>query len=183
MGIFRGMPIGETIDLSADWPAPFGSRRLGSSRSSGQAAHERWTPVDAEARSSIARLRFLGTLPPATAGEFLLPASAEKPWRALQRSSQGSFRGRRRGRDRRSYRAAPASPHLRNHHVARRCQSPRFDETARPSHRQHRDHPARPAARVPPGSPELAPSRCGAHRSFWWGSTGKNCASGTSQKE
>lgn len=39
----------------------------------GKPHNERWTPVEEQARTLIARLQFLRTLPPATPPEFLLP--------------------------------------------------------------------------------------------------------------
>jgi site-specific recombinase XerD len=68
-----GLRIGETVDLSADCLRHLGGGDWALHVPVGKLHTERWTPVDAEARSLIERLRFLGTLPPAAAGEFLLP--------------------------------------------------------------------------------------------------------------
>jgi hypothetical protein len=73
-----GQRIGETIDLSADCLRHMGGDDWALHVPVGKLHNERWTPVDAEARCLIARLRFLGTLPPAAAGEFLLPRSRSK---------------------------------------------------------------------------------------------------------
>ena len=73
-----GLRIGETIDLSADCLRHLGGDDWALHVPLGKLHNERWTPVDEEARSLIARLRFLGTLPPAAAGEFLVPRSRSK---------------------------------------------------------------------------------------------------------
>jgi integrase len=68
-----GLRIGETIDLSADCLRHLGGEDWTLHVPVGKLHNERWTPVDQQIRSVIARLRFLATLPPAAAPEFLLP--------------------------------------------------------------------------------------------------------------
>jgi site-specific recombinase XerD len=68
-----GMRIGETADLAADCLRHLGGEQWVVHVPVGKLHNERWTPVDEEARSLIARLRFLRTLPPAAPPEFLLP--------------------------------------------------------------------------------------------------------------
>ncbi|HYV30258.1 MAG TPA: tyrosine-type recombinase/integrase [Candidatus Binatia bacterium] len=68
-----GMRIGETIDLSADCLRHLGGDDWALHVPVGKLHNERWTPVDQQVRSVIARLRFLSTLPPAAPPEFLLP--------------------------------------------------------------------------------------------------------------
>ena len=68
-----GMRIGETADLAADCLRHPGGGDWALHVPVGKLHNERWVPVDGEARSIVARLRFLGTLPPAAAPEFLLP--------------------------------------------------------------------------------------------------------------
>lgn len=68
-----GMRIGETADLAADCLRHLGGDHWVVHVPVGKLHNERWTPVDEEARSVIARLRFLRTLPPAAPAEFLLP--------------------------------------------------------------------------------------------------------------
>jgi hypothetical protein len=67
------MRIGETADLAADCLRHLGGEQWVVHVPVGKLHNERWTPVDEEARSLIARLRFLRTLPPAAPPEFLLP--------------------------------------------------------------------------------------------------------------
>ena len=68
-----GMRIGETVDLSADALRHLGGEDWALHVPVGKLHNERWTPVDGEVRALVARLRFLATLPPAAASEFLLP--------------------------------------------------------------------------------------------------------------
>ena len=68
-----GMRIGETADLSEDCLRHWGEDQWVLHVPVGKLHNERWTPVDEEARSLIARLRFLRTLPPAAGADFLLP--------------------------------------------------------------------------------------------------------------
>jgi site-specific recombinase XerD len=68
-----GMRIGETADLSADCLRHLGKDQWALHVPLGKLHNERWTPVDDQGRSLIARLRFLRTLPPAAPPEFLLP--------------------------------------------------------------------------------------------------------------
>jgi len=68
-----GMRIGETADLAADCLRHLGGEQWVVHVPVGKLHNERWTPVDEQARSVIARLRFLRTLPPAAPPEFLLP--------------------------------------------------------------------------------------------------------------
>jgi integrase len=68
-----GMRIGETIDLGADCLRHLGGEDWTLHVPVGKLHNERWTPVDQQVRSIVARLRFLATLPPAAATEFLLP--------------------------------------------------------------------------------------------------------------
>jgi len=68
-----GMRIGETVDLSADALRHLGDGDWALHVPVGKLHNERWTPVDEQVRSLVARLRFLATLPPAAASEFLLP--------------------------------------------------------------------------------------------------------------
>jgi integrase len=68
-----GMRIGETADLAADCLRHLGGEQWVVHVPVGKLHNERWTPVDDEARSVVARLRFLRTLPPAAPPEFLLP--------------------------------------------------------------------------------------------------------------
>jgi site-specific recombinase XerD len=71
-----GMRIGETIDLSADCLCHLGGDDWALHVPVGKLHNERWTPVDPQVRSIVARLRFLGTLLPAAPAEFLLPRPA-----------------------------------------------------------------------------------------------------------
>ena len=59
-----GMRIGETIDLSADCLRHLGGDDWALHVPVGKLHNERWTPVDQQVRSVVARLRFLSTLPP-----------------------------------------------------------------------------------------------------------------------
>lgn len=68
-----GMRIGETADLAADCLRHLGGNQWVVHVPLGKLHNERWTPVDEQVRSVIARLRFLRTLPPAAPPEFLLP--------------------------------------------------------------------------------------------------------------
>lgn len=68
-----GMRIGETVDLSADCLRHLGGDQWALHVPVGKLHNERWTPVDEQARTLLARLRFLRTLPPAAPPEFLLP--------------------------------------------------------------------------------------------------------------
>ncbi len=68
-----GLRIGETVDLAADCLRHLGGDDWALHVPVGKLHNERWTPVDHEVRSLVARLRFLATLPPATPTEFLLP--------------------------------------------------------------------------------------------------------------
>lgn len=71
-----GMRIGETIDLASDCLRHLGGDQWALHVPVGKLHNERWTPVEEQVRTLIARLRFLRTLPGpggATApGEFLL---------------------------------------------------------------------------------------------------------------
>jgi integrase len=67
-----GMRIGETADLAADCLLHLGEDQWALHVPLGKLHNERWTPVEAEARDLIARLRFLRTLPPAAPAAFLL---------------------------------------------------------------------------------------------------------------
>ena len=68
-----GLRIGETVDLSADCLRHLGGSQWALHVPVGKLHNERWTPVDERVCTLIARLRFLGTLPPAAPPEFLLP--------------------------------------------------------------------------------------------------------------
>jgi len=68
-----GMRIGETIDLAVDSLRHLGSDQWALHVPVGKLHNERWTPVDEQVRTLIARLRFLRTMPPAAPPEFLLP--------------------------------------------------------------------------------------------------------------
>ena len=68
-----GMRIGETIDLCVDCLRHLGGEDWTLHVPLGKLHNERWTPVDQQVRSVVARLRFLATLPPAAAALFLLP--------------------------------------------------------------------------------------------------------------
>lgn len=68
-----GMRIGETIDLAADCLRHLGGDQWALHVPVGKLHNERWTPVDEQVRTLIARLRFLRTMPPAAPPEFLLP--------------------------------------------------------------------------------------------------------------
>jgi site-specific recombinase XerD len=68
-----GMRIGETADLAADCLRHLGAEQWTLQVPLGKLHSERWTPVDEEVRTVLARLRFLRTLPPAADPEFLLP--------------------------------------------------------------------------------------------------------------
>jgi integrase len=68
-----GMRIGETVDLAADCLRHIGGDDWALHVPVGKLHNERWTPVDSEVRTIVARLRFLATLPPAAGAAFLLP--------------------------------------------------------------------------------------------------------------
>lgn len=69
-----GMRIGETVDLCADALRHLGGGDWALHVPVGKLHNERWTPVDSEVRSVVARLHFLHTLPPTAASPgFLLP--------------------------------------------------------------------------------------------------------------
>ena len=68
-----GMRIGETVDLAADCLRHLGGDQWALHVPVGKLHNERWTPVDEQVRTLIARLRFLRLLPPAAPPEFLLP--------------------------------------------------------------------------------------------------------------
>ena len=68
-----GMRIGETVDLAADCLRHMGGDQWALHVPLGKLHSERWTPVDEQVRTLIARLRFLRTLPPTAPPEFLLP--------------------------------------------------------------------------------------------------------------
>jgi integrase len=68
-----GMRIGETADLGPDCLRHLGGDQWTLHVPVGKLHNERWTPVDEQIRTLVARLRFFGTLPPAAGGEFLLP--------------------------------------------------------------------------------------------------------------
>jgi len=70
-----GMRIGETVDLAADCLHHLSGDQWALHVPLGKLHTERWTPVDERARSLIARLSFLRTLPPQAPPEFLLPRS------------------------------------------------------------------------------------------------------------
>ncbi len=73
-----GMRIGETVDLSADCLRHLGGEDWALHVPVGKLHNERWTPVNGEVRELIARLRFLGSLPPAADDRFLLPRRASR---------------------------------------------------------------------------------------------------------
>jgi site-specific recombinase XerD len=68
-----GMRIGETVDLSPGCLRHLGGDDWALHVPLGKLHNERWTPVDHEVRSVIARLHFLATLPPRLDSGFLLP--------------------------------------------------------------------------------------------------------------
>jgi site-specific recombinase XerD len=68
-----GMRIGETVGLSADCLRHLGDQDWTLHVPVGKLHNERWTPVDHEVRTLVARLRFLATLPPGASSAFLLP--------------------------------------------------------------------------------------------------------------
>jgi site-specific recombinase XerD len=68
-----GTRIGETVDLAADCLRHLGDDQWVLHVPVGKLHNERWTPVDEQVCTLIARLRFLRTLPPAAPPEFLLP--------------------------------------------------------------------------------------------------------------
>jgi integrase len=68
-----GIRIGETADLAKDCLRHLGGDDWALHVPVGKLHNERWTPVDAEVRTLIARIRFLATLPPAAESGFLLP--------------------------------------------------------------------------------------------------------------
>lgn len=68
-----GMRIGETADLAADCLRHLGGDDWVLHVPLGKLHSERWTPVDGEVRSLVARLRFFASLPPAAPAGLLLP--------------------------------------------------------------------------------------------------------------
>jgi integrase len=68
-----GMRIGETVDLAADCLRHLSGDQWALHVPVGKLHNERWTPVDDAARTVLARLQFLRTLPPSAPPEFLLP--------------------------------------------------------------------------------------------------------------
>jgi integrase len=68
-----GMRIGETADLADDCLRHLGGDQWVLHVPVGKLHNERWTPVDEQVRTLMARLRFFRTLPPAAPPEFLLP--------------------------------------------------------------------------------------------------------------
>jgi site-specific recombinase XerD len=68
-----GMRIGETADLATDCLRHLGGDQWTLHVPVGKLHNERWTPVDEQARTLVARLQYLRTLPPAAPPEFLLP--------------------------------------------------------------------------------------------------------------
>jgi site-specific recombinase XerD len=68
-----GMRIGETVDLSADCLRHLSGNQWALHVPVGKLHNERWTPVDEQVRTLIARLQFLRTLPPPAPPEVLLP--------------------------------------------------------------------------------------------------------------
>ena len=68
-----GLRIGETADLAPDCLRHLGGEQWALQVPVGKLHNERWTPVDAQVRTLLARLRFLRTLPPGASPEFLLP--------------------------------------------------------------------------------------------------------------
>jgi integrase len=70
---WTGMRIGETADLAADCLRHLGGDQWALHVPVGKLHTDRWTPVDKQVCTLIARLRFLGSLPPAAPPEFLLP--------------------------------------------------------------------------------------------------------------
>jgi site-specific recombinase XerD len=68
-----GMRIGETADLATDCLRHLGGDQWTLHVPVGKLHNERWTPVDEQVRTLLARLRFLRTLPPNAPPEFLLP--------------------------------------------------------------------------------------------------------------
>src|SRR5258708_25768265 len=67
------MSSGEPADLAADCLRHLGGHDWALHVPLGKLHSERWTPVDAEVCSLVARLSYLRTLPPAAPPEFLLP--------------------------------------------------------------------------------------------------------------
>jgi site-specific recombinase XerD len=68
-----GLRIGETADLDTDCLRHLCGDQWALHVPVGKLHNERWTPVDEQVRTLLARLRFLRTLPPAAPPEFLLP--------------------------------------------------------------------------------------------------------------
>lgn len=79
-----GMRIGETVDLSADCLHHLGGDQWALHVPLGKLHTERWTPVDEQVRTIIARLSFLRTLPPQAPPEFLLPRPKGRATLCLQ---------------------------------------------------------------------------------------------------
>lgn len=83
-----GLRIGETVDLAADCLRHLGGDQWALHVPVGKLHNERWTPVDEQVRTLIARLRFLHTMP-GTGGapappEFLLPRPKGRGVRCVQ---------------------------------------------------------------------------------------------------
>jgi site-specific recombinase XerD len=68
-----GLRIGETADLAADCLRHLSGDQWALHVPIGKLHTERWTPLDEEVRSVVARLQYLRTLPPVGPPEFLLP--------------------------------------------------------------------------------------------------------------
>lgn len=68
-----GMRIGETADLAADCLRHVGGEHWALHVPVGKLHNERWTPVDAQVRDIVARLRFLATFAPGDTAGRLLP--------------------------------------------------------------------------------------------------------------
>ncbi len=69
-----GLRIGELADLPADCLHHIGDEHWAIRVPLGKLHSERWVPVDQDARDIVARLRYLGTLPPSIPdAKFLVP--------------------------------------------------------------------------------------------------------------
>jgi len=69
-----GLRIGELVDLPADCLHHIGDEHWAIRVPIGKLHSERWVPVDQDARDTVARLKYLSTLPPSIAHpQFLLP--------------------------------------------------------------------------------------------------------------
>jgi hypothetical protein len=113
-----GMRIGETVDLAADCLRHLGGDQWVLHVPVGKLHNERWTPVDEQGRTLIARLRFLGTRRPCSAGVSV--ASSQGPRCAVRPVARRSLRRGYPSWDYRSHRAAPVEAHLRHDDDARR---------------------------------------------------------------